>query len=644
MMPHKRFLVVFVTSLISMALAGCSFSLAADVTPPPGYRPPATQPPVAPVAVSPIIPPDPAKGKAIYLEKCAPCHGEDGKGNGPQADKLPNPVPFIGLPEVSRSARPVDWYQIISEGNLERFMPGFSGSLSDRQRWDVAAYVFSLSWTAQELAEGEAIYNDRCLACHGPHGEGDGAQAAGLPVKAPNWRNPARLAARSDAELWQAINRGIPPAMPAYADLLSDAQRWAVAGYIRSLSFTRPAPQPTAAVAGAATPVQKPEVDQELSVTPEVSGETQAWVNIRGQVLNASGGGIPPGLVVTLRAFEGMQPAFSAAADVKTDGSYFFPEVALSENGVFIASLQYQNMSFDSEALHAREARPGEDIYLPIQFYETSSDIAGLVADRAHVFFDFIDARRMQVVELFIIVNPTSRVIVPLQPGHPVLKFRLPEGAENLQFEEGVLGGRFIETAAGFGDLQAIPPLSRPHQVLFAYELPYDGKQKLSLEMPLRVEAAIVAVSGSGVKLESPQLRDAGQRNVEGLTVRLYSASNLAAGSELELAFAGKPRLAATAESRASGGSLVFGLSAFLLAALAAGGWYYRLQRAGTAQEEQPAAGEEPLETQETLLDAIIALDDLHRAGELSPEAYEERRAELKARLRALLELEQGGR
>ena len=36
----------------------------------------------------------------------------------------------------------------------------------------------------------------------------------------------------------------------------------------------------------------------------------------------------------------------------------------------------------------------------------------------------------------------------------------------------------------------------------------------------------------------------------------------------------------------------------------------------------------------ESLMDAIIALDDLHRAGKLSDEAYQQRRNELKNALK----------
>ncbi len=38
-------------------------------------------------------------GKAIFIEKCAPCHGETGKGNGPMASTFdPKPRDFC-LPE-----------------------------------------------------------------------------------------------------------------------------------------------------------------------------------------------------------------------------------------------------------------------------------------------------------------------------------------------------------------------------------------------------------------------------------------------------------------------------------------------------------------------------------------------------------------
>ena len=53
----------------------------------------------------------------------------------------------------------------------------------------------------------------------------------------------------------------------------------------------------------------------------------------------------------------------------------------------------------------------------------------------------------------------------------------------------------------------------------------------------------------------------------------------------------------------------------------------------GEDQLEMPV---EDLESPEALLDAIVALDDLYQAGELPEAAYQQRRAELKERLRQI--------
>jgi hypothetical protein len=39
-----------------------------------------------------------------------------------------------------------------------QFMPPFGGSLTDRQRWDVVAYIYTLSMQPNQLAEGAELY------------------------------------------------------------------------------------------------------------------------------------------------------------------------------------------------------------------------------------------------------------------------------------------------------------------------------------------------------------------------------------------------------------------------------------------------------------------------------------------------------
>ena len=157
----SRFIILL--TLTALLLSSC-VSLAEDITPPPNYVAPTPRPTMAPVW--PKSMPNAANGAPIYTEKCAPCHGETGLGDGSQSDQLPNPATALGNPEVAAQASPADWYIAVTQGNLESFMPPFA-SLSAAERWDVVAYAYSLSTSAAEMAIGEEIYQAECADCHG---------------------------------------------------------------------------------------------------------------------------------------------------------------------------------------------------------------------------------------------------------------------------------------------------------------------------------------------------------------------------------------------------------------------------------------------------------------------------------------------
>ncbi len=157
-----------------LALTGCS--LAGDIQPPPGYSSEGAQPVSATLA--PIMPPDPGSAGSVYAIKCAPCHGETGMGDGAMADQLPLPAPAIGDPEVARAATPAEWFDVITNGRMSRNMPPFSASLSERQRWDMVAYVMTMNVPKAQLAQGRNTYVMLCQDCHGETGSGAGLRAA----------------------------------------------------------------------------------------------------------------------------------------------------------------------------------------------------------------------------------------------------------------------------------------------------------------------------------------------------------------------------------------------------------------------------------------------------------------------------------
>ncbi len=690
---------LFVVLLLPLLLAACS--LASDLTPPPGYHPTAITKPTAAPVVYPLVPPDPSQGAAIFTQDCAPCHGDTGMGNGDKAAGLPNPVAAIGTAAVARPAKPMTWYDIISNGRIERFMPPFA-SLSDRQRWDVISYVYSLSEPASVVQQGKDVFTANCQSCHGATGKGDGPQAATAGAKVVDWSDPSFLAQRSDQDLYNATTNGVTPGMPAFSTKLSDDQRWAVAAYIRTFSFApiagaaasantpaasstgaavaNPAPAqgstpaPTSAAAGTATvePIAVAQstnpagTPQNTAVATALPNSTPAAsvpvgtaaagtsgtpvvvtgkVNINGKVTYSAGGTMPSGLKATLLSYDNMVQVGSASTNVNADGTFSFPNVDVVKGRVWMAQVMYNNVPFSSQPLHDTDIKPGADASLAVTISESSTDASVLSAQRLHVFFDFSVAGTLQVAELFIVQNNTNKAVVAADSTHPTMQFTLPAGATNLSFQDGSLGdGRYVQTANGFGDNQAVPPQGSA-QVLFAYEMPYtNNTANVSVPIPMEVDSAVVLVPASGVTVTGSQISPSGTQNVQGSgTIATFSASNLTKGSTLDLTISGQPNTSpsATAGTSTDSGSpvpLVVGLVAFGVVLAGGGYWLIRQRRAAS----EPDEGEEgfvpagPTESVESILDAIVALDDLYQAGELPEEAYKERRAELKTRLKEL--------
>jgi mono/diheme cytochrome c family protein len=614
---------LIIGAFLLLVFAGCSgLSLAADVTPPPDFHP--TQVPPQAVQTSnafPLLPPDPLQGAATYSTKCLPCHGATGMGDGFQAGNLPAPPPAIGTAEIAGGARPAEWFDLVTNGRLDKFMPGFSESLNERQRWDVVAYVLSLSLDPAGLEKGKVVYDQQCASCHGDKGQGS--------ASAPDWSRQDRLAVLSLQEMETLVANGKGD-MPAYADKLSTEERLAVVDYVRSLSFASSSSQ-SAQTTPEGTPVGQP---TPAATNPDVTPSEVAPrpISIRGTITSSSGGSVPEGLKVTLLGFEGMNQVVETSTSSAADGSYEFKNVELKTGMAFMVRVDKDTYTFNSQILHAADVT-GDTAELAVTIFDTTSDTAGLQVDRLHVFFDFTTAGKVQVVELFIITNQGGKVVVPAAVDKPVLNFTLPQGAANLQFDGDPNGTRFLTTANGFGDLSPVQPDPEQHQVLFSYDLPYDKKLALDIPVPLNTGAAVVMLPPGSVKMQSDQLSAAGSRDVQGMTFQMYTASNLAAGGSLKINLSGKANATASTDGNNLNG-LFIGLGAFGVVLAGAGLWLFR-QRQGSRNED---TGVEPVaeESEDSLLDAILALDDLYKAGKLPEDAYQQRRAELKDRLKLI--------
>lgn len=627
----RSFTGLILAQLLGLILTSCSYlSMAEDITAPPGSELAAVQPtqPAPSGPLYPLVPPDPTAGESIYLESCAPCHGASGKGDGPQASQLPVPAVPLGSSQIARQSTPAGWYTLVTQGNLERFMPPFN-SLSSRQRWDVVAYLYTLSTPPETIALGERLYQAECAACHGESGQGDGPEASNLATAPTNFSDRALMAAKSQAELYQAITEGLSPDMPAFEERLEEDERWALTTYLHSLTF---------AISGERAVRLEAATD-----TADQTELTPGTGSVTGEIVLASGGDIPAGLSVTLHGFDNMQETFTGNATVEADGTYTFENVDMPEGRAYITSIEFEGAIYGSDVIVVEEGLT--NVSLPIPVFQSTNDSAMLAIDRLHIFFEYYDPDTLRVVELLLITNNGDRTVVPTEDGKPVLTFPLPEGATNLQFEDGILGGRYVEVPGGFGDTAAVRPGAGQHQIVLAFDMPYRRKLDLIQPLSLPVNAVVILVPDDGVKVTGDLLQDAGARDVQGVNYQMYSSERIEAGTELAISISGRPRSAGAGLVAGSPLNLTIGLGAFGLALIVAGLWLYRQNRLGSAVE---LSGEEELSAShltgdvsddpDTLMDAIIALDDLYKAGDLPEEAYQQRRAELKARLQTLVE------
>ena len=642
----KRIL-AFLPFVFALFLSACSFSLAADITPPPGAKQPVVQSSAQEAATSgplyPLVPPDPAAGASNFAEKCAPCHGEAGLGNGPSATELPVPVGAIGTAIVARHATPAEWYTLITNGDLERQMPPF-GNLTDRQRWDLVAYVYSLSAPTDSISLGQELYQANCAQCHGSNGRGDGAEAANLDAAPRDFTDQALMAETSAASMYAAIVQGIDPVMPAFAQELNDAKVWAITDYLRSLTFANQAqpvaqdqPEqpaaPTATLEAEATASQPSDTAE-----PETSG-TSALGQVIVTIVNGTGGDIPADTSVTLYAFDNMQMAFTQTLTTGENGVYTFGNIEMLADRAFLAGVDYSGGTYGSDVVTADPSVPV--INLQVTTYETSTDASVLIADRMHIFLDLTNPEVLQVTEIYIISNPTDRSIVSAEAGGAVAFFPLPEGYQDLTFGEGMLGEQYLEVPGGFVDTVSVPPGMSQYQVVAFFTLPYDRRLAFTQDVSMSTSAVVVMIPDDGVNLSGDMLQDAGQRDIQDVPYRMYTSNNLSAGDKLSFDITGNPGSGET--------SLISGNTSWQKVALGAGGvglvllgvglWLYQRNRsastipadgAKTSEAVSPTSAEDT----EALMDAIIALDDQYQAGELPEDAYRQRRAELKERLR----------
>lgn len=99
------------------------------------------------------------------------------------------------------------------------------------------AIVNPLKGNEAATSAGKIIYIKFCVTCHGTKGKGDGIAAPGLP-KPPADHTSDFVQKQTDGAIYWIITQGNNP-MPTYKTTLTEAQRWQLVNYIRTLAKSK---------------------------------------------------------------------------------------------------------------------------------------------------------------------------------------------------------------------------------------------------------------------------------------------------------------------------------------------------------------------------------------------------------------------
>ena len=175
-----------------------------------------------------------ARGKTVFGDNCAPCHGSGAAGArgypnlndddwlwGGTLDQIMQTIQYgirSGHPKTHESA-------------MLAF--GKEGVLKPEQIVTVANYVRSLSGLptapGYDAAQGQKIFADNCVACHGDKGQGN------QELGAPNLSDKIWLYGSDEASIIETITNGRSGVMPAWVDRLDPSTVKALTVYVHSL-------------------------------------------------------------------------------------------------------------------------------------------------------------------------------------------------------------------------------------------------------------------------------------------------------------------------------------------------------------------------------------------------------------------------
>ena len=532
-----------------------------------------------PTDANPQAKPNIARGARIFAEHCASCHGigGDGKGELVLAGSIPQPIDMTRL-ELTRRKTPQDWYEIITDGNIEKLMPPWRDALTRQQRWDVALYAYSLGYDEALLQSGERIWAEKCAECS--------------PIKP--FSDLETALAISDADYGAQINR------EDFAAALTSEEVPAVVAYARMQSLMNPTNR---APIGSFT----------------------------GQVRHGTAGGSLPADMVVQLQYGNPELGFSfAETTLDEDFSFTFEGIPLTADFTYTVGAVYLDRLF------ARRLPPGHPAHQSLTVYDLTHDPSVVSVSRIELFIEAVRLNDLgsglYVSQMIRYRNSSDRLYTSgrgFDDGREAsLLIQLPAGARIMSGDE---HRRYIIVE----DLENVPdsvidtsPVfpGDSHEVRVEYFVPYVDGLMLEQAFNNAIDGEITVILSDSLRVISDSLNAESSPDV-----RLRVFSGQLNSSLLAFEIVGSPFVTSSDDRNAVTGDvlppLLLGIAGLAAAAMAG------LIVQGRRQDKSRRI--------DILIGQIAQLDEKHDRGQINHDLYQRQRRALKEQLGRLMPSEQ---
>jgi len=558
--------------------------------------------------------PDPLKGQQIYSENCSRCHGKEG---------LTEPM-LIGSQGSSFSTAPILWYETISKGQEGSQMAAFEEVLDVQSRWDVLAYVYSLSSNISELRMGKAIFDDICSECHGTDGAGAGQSEMHMTM---DFTDLELMSMISNEYIYGAITPGVGNDIHVIEGL-DDFTRASAASFVRTLSF----PYTEEIVI---QEVDDEEVVEEEVIEEEVGDETPvdetALIDVEGIVINGISEEPIADHEVTLVVLNHMtvDDAVEYEGVTNSVGEYSIADVEVTSEAIYLVYADYQEVTYQSD--YAGVGLEVELDAFTIKVFEATNDLKNLEVETIEVFFMFHGSGSIIIQENWQFKNVGTQTILPSTDGTSSLIIDLPVNVANMGFSEYSTIQQMSMTETGFQIEQPFIPGEDSGYLLFAYEVPYSNKYEWTRTLPLPVNKANAYIPADTVSIRSSDATYIQERMFNNTPFDAYEFEQ--EDGVLSITVRGGNPYSESAFNLDQEvfniiiGSVLFGvvLVGFIL--------YMR--------RTKESDGDVELLSTDAILDQIVALDEAFENGEIKETEYNKERGALKELLQVILEDDQ---